>query len=234
MLWRGKPWGLPLFCWLLGVACYSLAPLLLLMPSSSRASIYAVYSRKVSPLPLLDGLAVLVSSMPMLFPWMVRAILLSGCYCSLLCISVRICASMYSCAVGDATSPAFWLPPFVIFSLVTSRLRYTLFLLLHDYWLNSVIRFDAIVLDYLDVVSVALFMLAPQHWGFSAMLLRRLSIRLFPHSLTLTLNCLTPIYAHTMLWWVERYTVFLCHNKFLCQTYFALSVAALLIFPLQR
>ena len=56
-----------------------------------------------------------------------------------------------------------FLPPFVIFSLVTSRLRYTLFLLLHDCWLNNVIRFDAVVLDYLDVVSVAWFMLAPQH-----------------------------------------------------------------------
>ena len=40
----------------------------LLMPSCFRASIYAVCSRKFFPLPLLDGLAVLVSSMPMLFP----------------------------------------------------------------------------------------------------------------------------------------------------------------------
>jgi len=117
MLWRGKPWGLSLFCWLHGVAFCMLAPLLLLLPSCFRASIYAVCSRKVSPLPLLDGLAVLVSSMPLLFHWMVRAILVSGCYCTLLCISVRIGASMYSCAVGDAPRLLCFLPPFVIFSL---------------------------------------------------------------------------------------------------------------------
>ena len=136
---------------------------------------------------------------------------------------------------GQCTSPALFSTALCYLFSFPSRLRYTLFLLLHDCWMNSVIRFDVAVPHYLDGCLSHFSCLPLCTDGFSAMLLRRVSIRLIPHSLILTWNCLLVYLRLTTCYDGLNDTRCSCAiTNFPCQTYFALSVAALLIFPLQR